>query len=48
MLRKESNRAGQTLVEGNRSEHSFDPDDTMTKDIIAKVKELQTSKGEQK
>jgi hypothetical protein len=48
MLRKEFNRAGKTLVEGNRSEYRFDPNDTVTKDIIAKAKELQASKGEQK
>lgn len=48
MLRKEFNRAGKTLVEGNRSEYRFDPGDIVTKDIIAKATELQASKGEQK
>jgi hypothetical protein len=48
MLRKEFNRAGKTLVEGHRSEYRFDPNDTVTTDIIAKAKELQASKGEQK
>ncbi|MBN2187294.1 MAG: hypothetical protein JW732_07600 [Dehalococcoidia bacterium] len=48
MLRKEFNRAGKTLVEGNRSEYRFDPNDPVTKDVIAKAKELQASKGEQK
>jgi len=48
MLRKEFNRAGKTLVEGNRPKYRFDPDDTVTKDIMAKVKELQAGKREQK
>ena len=48
MLRKEFNRAGKTLVEGNRSEYRFDPNDPVTKDIVAKAKELQPSKEEQK
>jgi hypothetical protein len=47
IVRKEFNRAGKTLVEGNRSEYRFDPNNTVTKDIIAKAKELQASKGEQ-
>jgi len=48
MLRKVFNRAGKTLVEGNRLEYHFDPNDNVIRDIIAKVKELQASKGEQK
>lgn len=48
MLRNKFNRSGKTLVEGNRSEYRFDPNDTVTKDIIAKAKELQASKGEEK
>jgi hypothetical protein len=48
MLRKEFNRAGKTLVEGNRSEYRFDPNDAVTKDIITTAKEFQTSKRQQK
>jgi len=48
MLRKDFNRAGKALVEGNRSEYRFDPNDIVTKDIIAKAKELKANKGEQK
>jgi len=35
MLRKEFNRAGKTLVEGNRPEYRFDLSDTVTKSIIS-------------
>jgi transcriptional regulator with XRE-family HTH domain len=40
LLRKELNRTGKVLVEGNRSEYRFDPNDPVTKKIIARAKEL--------
>ena len=40
LLRKEFNRAGKTLVEGNRAEYRFDPNNPVTKEIIARAKAL--------
>lgn len=40
MLRKEFTRAGKTLVEDNRSEYRFDPDDSVTEHITARVEQL--------
>ncbi len=40
LLRQEFNRAGKVLVEGNRSEYRFDPNDAVTKQIIARAKVL--------
>lgn len=48
LLRKEFNRVGKTLVEGNRAEYRFDPNDPVTEDIRAKAEELKVNKGEQK
>jgi len=38
LLRKEFNRTGKVLVEGNRSEYRFDLNDPVTKKIIARAK----------
>jgi DNA-binding transcriptional regulator YhcF (GntR family) len=40
LLRKEFNRAGKVLVEGNRSEYRFNLSDPVTKQVIARTKEL--------
>jgi len=40
LLHKKFNRAGKTLMEGNRAEYRFDPKNPVTKDIIAEAKEL--------
>lgn len=40
LLRKEFNRTGKVLVEGNRSEYRFSLNDPVTKKVIARVKEL--------
>lgn len=40
LLRKEFNRVGKTMVEDNRSGYRFNPDDPVTKQIIARTKEL--------
>ena len=40
LLRKEFNRAGKTVVEGNRSEYRFNLNDAVTKQVIARAKEL--------
>lgn len=40
LLRKEFNRACKTVVEGNRSEYRFNLNDAVTKQIIARAKEL--------
>jgi len=40
LLRKEFNRTGKVLVEGNRPEYRFDLRDPVTKQIIARAKEL--------
>jgi hypothetical protein len=46
LLRKEFNRAGKTLVEGNRAEYRFNPNDAVTKQIIARAKALKESPPE--
>ena len=40
LLRKEFNRTGKVLVEGNRSEYRFELNDPVTKKIIARAKQL--------
>jgi len=40
LLRKEFNRVGKTVVDGNRSEYRFNLSDSVTKQIIARSKEL--------
>ena len=40
LLRQEFNRVGKVLVEGNRSEYRFNLNDAVTKQIIARAKEL--------
>lgn len=40
LLRQEFNRAGKTIVEGNRAEYRFNPNDAMTQQIIARAKAL--------
>ena len=40
LLRQEFNRVGKVLVEGNRSEYRFNLTDAVTKQIIARAKEL--------
>jgi len=40
LLRKEFNRAGKTVVEGNSSEYRFNLNDAMTKQVIARAKVL--------
>ena len=40
LLRKEFNRVGKVLVEGNRSEYRFNLSDAVTKQIIARAKVL--------
>ena len=40
LLRKEFNRVGKTVVDGNRSEYRFNLNDPVTKQIIARAKEL--------
>ena len=40
LLRQEFNRVGKVLVEGNSSEYRFNLNDAVTKQIIARAKEL--------
>jgi hypothetical protein len=40
LLRQEFNRVGKTKVENNRSEYRFNPNDVVTKQIIARAKAL--------
>ena len=40
LLRKEFNRTGKVLVEGNRSEYRFNLNDAVTKQVITRAKEL--------
>jgi hypothetical protein len=40
LLRKEFNRAGKTVIEGNRQEYRFNPSDAVTKEIIVRAKAL--------
>lgn len=40
LLRKEFDRTGKVLVEGNRSEYRFNLNDSVTKQVIARAKEL--------
>lgn len=46
LLRQEFNRAGKTIVEGNRSEYRFNPNDTVTKQIIERAKALKEQQQE--
>ena len=46
LLREVFNRVGKTVVEGNRSEYRFNLTDAVTKQIIARAKELKEQSKE--
>ncbi len=48
LLRQEFNRAGKTVVEGNRSEYRFNLSDPVTKQIIARAKKLREEASQAK
>jgi hypothetical protein len=48
LLRQEFNRAGKTVVEGNRSEYRFNPNDPVTKQIITRAKTLKEQVSQKK